>query len=110
MKIQAPDDDPRLQRLNRPSNQQGAEARPVEKTETVSPIRKVDEERNPEPREKRDRRKGKDRRQRQVPVVLDTRSGRERRAGPRRAEERDREANQDASKKPPSSRGIDIKA
>jgi len=107
MKILPPDDNPKLQRLNKPSELRGAEARPVEEVEVVQPARKTEGRNERAPRNPADRRKGKDRRQRQEPVVLDTRSGRERRAGPRRADERQRQQATGADK---PVQGIDIKA
>jgi hypothetical protein len=108
MKIQPPDDNPKLQRLNKPAELRGAESRPVEELETVQPARKVEERGEPVPRNPSDRRKGNDRRQRQEPVILDTRSGRERRSGPRRAEERQDQRRRGADSKKPG-QGIDVK-
>lgn len=109
MKIQVPDDDVRLQRLNQPSEQRGAEARPVEQTEAVKPSRKVDDQANAK-RQPADRRQGRDRRQKQDPVLLDTRSGRERRGGPRRAQEREQSIRDAAEHGLVTARGIDTKA
>lgn len=108
MKILPPDDNPKLQRLNKPAELRGAESRPVEELEVVQPARKVEERGEPVARNPSDRRKGKDRRQRQEPVILDTRSGRERRSGPRRAEDSQDQRQQAADSKK-TGRGIDIK-
>jgi len=108
MKILPPDDNPKLQRLNKPAELRGAESRPVEELEVVQPARKVQERGEPVPRNPSDRRKGKDRRQRQEPVILDTRSGRERRNGPRRVEDSEGQPQQASDNKKPL-RGIDVK-
>lgn len=107
MKIQPPDDDVRLQRLNRPQSEQGAETRAVQESDPVKPSPEVEENREREPRTNADRRKG-ERRKREEKVLLDTRSGRERRGEGRRQVDRERQRELEAGQAP--SQGIDIKA
>lgn len=106
MKIQPPDDDVRLQKLNRPAAEQGAQSRPVEQTDPVRPSDRIDETLEHVQRGGEDRRKG-ERRKHQVKVLLDTRSGRERRGEGRRQADREKTAHQAETPRP---KGINLKA
>ena len=96
MKIQPPDDDVRLQKLNTPSSARGAESRPVEQTGPVHRAMVVNDAREriaraPDDRRQSNRRQG-ERRKQQQSTLLDTRSGHERRGQGRRGDDQQAEA------------------
>lgn len=111
MKITPPNDDVRFQRLSRPAKARGEETRDLEELHETKSTPAVDEREHPEKRRQpvmrrgSDRREGdRERRKKQVKVLLDTRTGRERRGLSRRRQDAERE---DREERP---RSINIKA
>ncbi len=102
MQISPPNDDSRLQALNRKGEPTPVSS-PVEQPQAPAPVRPPDTQREFQVRG-RDRRKGQ-RRNRKAEVILDTRERRERRQQDRRAVDRKEKQEKGA---PHSRRGIDV--
>jgi len=88
MQITPPNEDSKLQALNKPAELRGAETQPVNELEETTRIAPVPEQREQLAREHEQRRHGQ-RRQHQTNTLLDTRGHRERRTSLRREEDQE---------------------
>lgn len=106
MQISPPNDDSSLKRLNRPAEMRGAETKPVNELEEITPPVPIGGRHEHDLRVDQPRRR-EQRRKRKQEVLLDTRSGHEQRTDTRRKD--DLKAPKE-KRGTPSLQGIDIVA